>query len=121
MCKAKSCYLADLQAMTYRYLDPSKEFNEQSCTMMVMVKEDMDRIYEHVPRPLSQKAWKKCVNTTLKATCGRLRTAWNKGGKKPKVFYQAYWDNLVQYWMSKEGKIMSKLNSKTWSCVQKVS
>jgi hypothetical protein len=28
MCKAKSCYMVDLQAMTYRYLDPSKEFND---------------------------------------------------------------------------------------------
>jgi hypothetical protein len=113
--------MANLQAMTYRYLDPSKEFNEQSCTMMIMVKEDVDKIYEHVPNPLSQKAWKKYVNATLKVTRGKLITAWNKGGKKLKVLYQAYWDNLMQYWMSNEGKNRSELSCKTRSCAQKVS
>jgi hypothetical protein len=107
--------------MTYRYLDLNKEFNEQSCTMMIMVNKDMDRIYEHVPMPLKQKAWKKYVNATLKTTCGRLRMGWNKARKKLEVFYQAYWDNLMQYWMSKKGKSRSKLSSKIWSCVQKVS
>jgi hypothetical protein len=57
----------------------------------------------------------------IESNLWKVENGLEQGGKKLEVFYQAYWDNLVQYWMSKEGKNMSELNSKTWSYIQKVS